>query len=340
MTSQVRVHGPGDVRLDEVLEPEMGPRDAIVRVAACGVCGSDLKYIELGGVAGPGPEPMPLGHEMAGVVAAIGDEVTSVAVGDRVVVHPGDDSLGRIGNGAAEGGLGPVLLVRDAARGDRLYAVPDGLDLEIAALAEPLAVGMNAVDRAEVRPDDKVVIFGAGPIGLSALATLVDRGHERVIAVDLSPERRELAMHLGAQAALDGGDAALWDDIAAHHGTAPFMFGPMAGTDVYIEASGAPAVIKAVLDHARPRSRLAVVALHYADIPVSFLTLLMKQFTITGAMEYPERFEDAIELLARRDLSALVTHRFGLDEFADALATLDASRACGKVMITMAATDG
>lgn len=337
-TTVVRVHGPGDVRLDEVEAPRMGPRDAIVQVAACGVCGSDLKYIEMGGVAGPGPEPMPLGHEMAGVVAAVGAEVTAVAVGDRVVVHPGDDELGRIGNGASDGGLGPRLLVREAARGDRLHHVPDDLDLAVAALAEPLAVGMNAVDRAEVRPDDKVVIFGAGPIGLAALATLVDRGVEHVIAVDLSPERRDLAVRLGAEAALDGGDDDLWAQVEAHHGTAPFMFGPTAGTDVYIEASGAPSVIKAVLDHAKPRSRLSVVALHYADIPISFLTLLMKQFTITGAMEYPARFADAIELLARRNLSAMITHRFTLDEFSDALATLDASRACGKVMITMGAT--
>ena len=115
----VRVHGPDDVRLDEVGSPSMGPRDAIVRVAACGVCGSDLKYIALGGGAGPGPEPMALGHELAGTVTAIGNEVSGITVGDRVVVHPGDDDLGRIGKGAPEGGLAPEVLVREAARGNR-----------------------------------------------------------------------------------------------------------------------------------------------------------------------------------------------------------------------------
>jgi threonine dehydrogenase-like Zn-dependent dehydrogenase len=331
----VRVHGPDDVRLDDVGTPTLGPRDAIVRVAACGVCGSDLKYIALGGVAGPGPEPMALGHELAGTVAAVGAEVSGITVGDRVVVHPGDDDLGRIGNGAPEGGLAREVLVREAARGNRLFPVPDSVGLDVAALAEPLAVGMNAADRAEVGPDDSVVIFGAGPIGLAALATLVDRGNEHVIAIDLSHRRLELAEQLGAQATINAADPDLWDQVKALHGTAPFMLGPTAGTDAYIEASGAASVVRAVLDNAKPLARMSVVALHYADIPISFLLLLMKQFTIRGAMEYPDRFEDAVELLVRRDLSAMITHRFPLDDFAVALETLGGSRECGKVMITI-----
>jgi threonine dehydrogenase-like Zn-dependent dehydrogenase len=331
---QVRVHGPGDVRIDDIDEPTLGARDAIIRIAACGVCGSDLTYIDMG-FAGPGGGPMPLGHEMSGIVELVGPEVTGVAVGDRVVVHPGDDELGRIGNGGGEGGLTPRLLIREAARGDRLHRIPDGLDITVAALAEPLAVGMHAVDQAEAGPDDKVVIFGCGPIGLFSLATLVDRGNERVIAVDLSERRLQLARDLGAMAALDGAAPDLWQQISELHGTAPFMFGPMAATDAYIEASGAPSVIGDVIAHARPRSRMAVVALHMADIPVSFVNVLMKQFTIRGAMEYPDRFESALELLERRDLSSVITHRFTLDEFDEGLATLAGSRDCGKVMITV-----
>lgn len=334
---QVRVHGPADVRVDEIEEPELGERDAVVRVAACGVCGSDLKYITMGGLAGPSGTPMPLGHEIAGIVEAVGRAVDNVAVGDRVVVHPGNDELGRIGNGAGEGGLAPLLLVREVAAGGRLYPVPDQLDLTVAALAEPLAVGMHAVDQADVEPDDHVVIFGCGPIGLAALATLVDRGNDTVIAVDLSQRRLDLALELGARAAINPTDDDVWARIAEVHGTAPFMFGPMAGTDVFIEASGAKRVIRDVLNHAKPNSRMSVVALHTDDIPVSFLMLLMKQFTIRGSIEYPRRFESAIELLCRRDLSAMITHRYELGEFASALETLTDSRDCGKVMITIGA---
>ena len=332
---QVRVHGPADVRVDEIDEPRPGDRDAVVRIAACGICGTDLKYIRLG-FSGPGGSPMPLGHEMAGVVEWVGPEVTDVAVGDRVVVHPGDDDLGRIGNGSAEGGLAPRLLVREAARGGRLHPVPPGLDLTVAALAEPLAVGMRAVEQSEAGPDTRVVIFGCGPIGLACLATLVDRGNARVVAVDFSERRRQLALELGAVTAIDPGAGDTWDRIASVHGSEPFMLGPTAGTDVFIEASGAAPVIGDILAHARIGAHLTVVALHTDDIPVSFLLVLMKQLTIRGAMEYPEAgLAPALDLLQRRDLSSLITHRFDLDRFDDALALLAGSRDCGKVMITV-----
>ncbi len=331
---QVRVHGPGDVRVDDVPEPEPGSRDAVVRVAACGVCGSDLSYITMGGLAGPGGAPMCLGHEMAGVVDWVGPDVTSARVGDRVVVQPGSDELGRIGNGAPEGGLTPLLLVTEADRG-RLHRVPDDLPLDVAAFAEPLAVGMRAADQADVDPGDGVAVFGCGPIGLAAVATLVDRGHERVVAVDLSPTRLELALGLGAQAALNPESGDVWEELAHLHGTKPFMFGPTPATAAFIEASGSARVITDILDRGPVGGRLSVVALHYDPIPTNYLVMLMKQFTLRGSMEYPPRFADAIDLLVRRDLSALITHRFSLEQFGDALSMLQESKGCGKVLITV-----
>jgi len=335
---QVRVHGPGDVRVDDVDEPDPGPDDAVVRIAACGICGSDLSYIAMGGVGGPTHEPMCLGHEMAGTVDWVGTNVESVRVGDRVVVHPGDDELGRIGNGGAHGGLTPLLLVTHADRG-RLHAVPHDLPLDVAAFAEPLAVGMHAVDQVEVRPGDGVCVLGCGPIGLAAVATLVDRGHDRVVGVDLDPTRRELARGLGAQAALDPAATDLWTKLAELHGTAPFMFGPTPATAAFVEASGADRLIAEVIDHARVGARLAVVALHHTPVPTNFLMVLMKELTLRGSIEYPPRFADAIDLLARRDLSALLTHRVPLDRFTDALGVLSESSACGKVLVTMVEPD-
>lgn len=331
---QVRIHGPGDVRIDDIAEPDPGPSDVLVRVAACGICGSDLSYISMGGLAGPGDEPMCLGHEIAGTVDWVGADVTTARVGDRVVVHPGDDEVGRIGNGAPQGGLTPLLLVTDADRG-RLHPVPDDLPLEVAAFAEPLAVGMHAVDQADIHPDDGVCVFGCGPIGLASIATLVDRGHENVVAVDLSATRRDLARGLGAQASLDPTTDEVWDALADLHGTAPFMFGPTPATAAFIEASGADSVIGDVIDHAAVGARLSVVALHYTPVPTNYLTVLMKELTIRGSIEYPPRFDDAVDLLARRDLSSLVTHRFDLDRFDDALQVLQGSKDCGKVLVTL-----
>jgi len=332
---QVRVHGPGDVRLDEIEPPRPGPRDAVVRVAACGICGTDLSYIRRGGPAGPGAAPLCLGHEVAGIVEWVGREVFGAAVGERVVVHPGNDELGRIGNGAGEGGLTSALLIREAARGGRLFRVPDALPLDVAALAEPLAVGMQAVHRAQVATGDTVAVFGCGPIGLFALATLLDRGIDRVVAIDLNPRRRALALALGAQAALDPARDDVWGELARLHGTTPFLYGPTPATDVYIEASGAATVITEVLQRGRVGGRLSVVALHYAPIPTNYLMVMMKQFSIFGSMEYPRRFEDAIDLLARRDLSSVITHRVPLARFDDALGVLRGAADCGKILVTM-----
>lgn len=332
---QVKVHGPGDVRLDDVPEPEPGPRDAVIRVAACGLCGTDLRYVRLGGLAGPTAKPLPLGHEVSGVVEAVGREVSGLAPGARVVVHPGAGGQ-RIGNGGDAGGFAPRLLVREARAS--LFPVPDGLPLDLAALCEPLAVGANAVDRAGARPGEKVAVFGAGPIGLAAVVALRDRGVEDVVAVDLSPRRLAIARALGARHGIDASREDPWRRLRELHGEEPVLGAPMAGTDAYVEASGASAVIAGVLRHARAEARLCVVALHDEPQPVPFLLVMMKQLTICGAMEYPEDFGATLGLLARRDLSALIGARFPLERFAEALAAAADPAAGGKVMVEPGAT--
>ncbi|MEZ5180107.1 MAG: alcohol dehydrogenase catalytic domain-containing protein [Acidimicrobiales bacterium] len=182
---QVVLHGAGDWRLDDVEPAQPGPRDALVRIAACGICGTDVSYIHLGLTPG---HPIPLGHEMAGVVEWVGDEVHGTSVGDRVVVCPSAIDGGMpMGTGGGQGGLTPLLHVPEAANGRRLFRVPDEMPLTTAALAEPLAVGMQAVNQSDVVPGEKVAVFGCGPIGLMALATLADRGIDDVVAIDLSP---------------------------------------------------------------------------------------------------------------------------------------------------------
>lgn len=334
-TRQVRVHSPGTVSVDRVDVATCGPRDALVEVHACGICGSDLTYIRLGGLAGPGGEPMPLGHEFAGVVAQVGAEVTGVTPGQRVVVHPGNDVSGRIGGGSAAGGLADVVLVRDAAAGGRLIAVPDDMPMDVAALTEPLAVGMHAAEQADVGPGDTVAVFGCGPIGLAAIAALADRGLSGIVAVDLSAERRRLAEVLGASASIDPSQTKVWRELERLHGTRSLAYGHAPATDAFIEASGSDAVLTAIIDRAGPGARISVVALHYQAVPVNFLSVLMKELTIRGSMEYPARFADAVDLLTRRDLSALITHRFPLDRIDAALALLGESRECGKVMVTV-----
>ena len=321
-TGQVRIHAPGQVRLDSVELPECGPRDAIVEVHACGICGSDLSYIRLGGLAGPGGEPMPLGHELAGVVKAVGAEVTDVVPGQRVVVHPAEE----IGTGSNEGGLADAVFVREAARGGRLFPIPDDMPITVAALAEPVAVGMHAAEQLHVDVNDKVAVFGCGPIGLAAIASLADRGLTDIVAIDLSETRRRLAEQLGASETIDPATQKVWRELERIHGTAPLMFGHSAATSGFIEASGSQKVLTDIIDRAGTAAHISVVALHYNPVPVNFLNVLMKELVIRGSINYPARFADAIDLLQRRDLSPMITNRFSLDDIDAALEVLSGSK--------------
>lgn len=331
---QARIHGPNDVRLDEVPDPVCGPDDAILEVAACGICGSDVGYAKIGGIQTRADAPFPIGHELAGVVAEIGKNVRGVQVGARVALHPGAAGFG-LGNGGPEGGFTKRLLVRGAAQGKSLFPIPDSMTFEQAALAEPLGVGMHAVDQANVRAGDKVAILGAGAIGLSAAVTLLDRGIEDVCVVDLSAARLEVAKKLGVPHVVESRKADLWDALGERHGRQSFYGSPLVGTNVFIEATGSGPLLAEVVARCAPATRVSVVALHRKPVPIDFMTVLMKQMTLVGAMEYPERYEEMLELIERRDPSAMITHRFALDDFVEAFAIASAPDAGAKVMIEM-----
>jgi 2-desacetyl-2-hydroxyethyl bacteriochlorophyllide A dehydrogenase len=328
-----RIHGPNDLRIDEIPEPEIGPDDVLLDVRACGICGSDLGYVRLGGVQGPTEEPMPIGHELAGTVSAVGANCGDIArIGDRVALHPGAAGFG-LGNGGPEGGFAPRLLVRGAARGRSLFPIPDDLSFAHGALAEPLGVGMHAVDQAEARPGDRVAVLGAGPIGLSAVATLADRGIEDVVAIDRSPKRLEVARKLGAAHTVDTSEEDLWEALGRIHGTSRLYWMDVVETNVFIEATGVGSLLADVIGRCAPKSRISVVALHRTPVPIDFLDVLTKEITIRGSIEYPEDFGEMIRLIARRDLEPMISHRFAFDDFLEAFAVASSPSESAKVMI-------
>ncbi len=326
------IHAPGDVRLDEVAVPEPGPHDAVVRVQACGICGSDLGYIKVGGVGGPSPHPVALGHEFSAVIDRVGAEVAHYRPGMRVVVNP--LASGNIGNGGDQGAFSREVLVTGVDSGKALFAIPDDLPFDRAALAEPLGVGMQAVNRADLSPGDKVVIFGAGPIGLMALATLRYRGFADVAIVDMSSHRLAIAEELGAALTLDPSAGDLWQRLQNAHGTSMFLdVLPMTASDAYIEASGAASVIPEIIANARPGCRISVVALHRQPIPVDFMMVMAKQMTIAGSMAYPDDYGEMVRMLAEIDLSPVITHHFPLADFERALAVASDPASAGKVIV-------
>ena len=334
----VRLHGPGDLRLDEIVEPTPGATDVVVRVAACGICGSDLSYLRTGGVSAPVVEPIGLGHELSGTVAAVGDEVRGLAPGTRVIVNPMGGG-NAIGNGSPEGGaFAPLLLVRNAVVGDGIHPIPDSLSFETAALAEPLSVSLHAVHRSGVASGSKVAVFGAGSIGLGIVLFLARRGVRDIAVVDVSDQRLARARALGARVTINPSR----DDVAAAlgglHGTGELFGWPVVQTDTFFEVSGAAPVIPSIIGMAPFHATLVVVAVHHEPVPVNFLMALGKEMTITTSMAYPNEFPEVLATLAGgADVAPIISHRFGLDEYAQAFAVAQDRQASGKVLITFPA---
>src|SRR5687768_13018879 len=246
----LNIHGVNDVRLDPIDPPRPGNSDVVIKVKACGVCGSDLSYIKMGGIHRKPGGVTPIGHEAAGEVLVVGSAVKDVRVGQRVVINP-MMTPSHIGSGGPEGAFTEELLVCEARVGDSLLPIPDGLPYEIAALTEPLAVALHGVNRAQAKPDDKVVVFGCGPIGLSMVLWLLDRGVPDVVALDLAPERLERAVALGARAAFDPTREDLRARLLELHGSARIFNRDAVGTDAFIDAAGAPNILSDVVRMAK-----------------------------------------------------------------------------------------
>jgi 2-desacetyl-2-hydroxyethyl bacteriochlorophyllide A dehydrogenase len=329
------VTGPGETQVVEVPKPSVGATDVLVKMRACGICGSDALYIALGGMP-PRQGKMPLGHEPAGEVVEVGDEVEGIAVGDHVVVNPMVAPSGIIGNGGPTGALADYLLVEQAVRGRSLEVVPDHIPFEVAALNEPMAVARHGVNQVAPKPSDKVVVFGAGPIGLGATIGFKSAGVEHVVVVDLIQSRLDKARKVGADAVINSAD----EDVAARlvdiHGQGESMFPGKSGTDIFFDAAGAPAVINTALTAAKTGAKVVVVAIHKAPVPVDFLNVMSNEVTIVGSMGYPnEIFEVTHDIIANWEKYAvIVSHTVPFDDVAEALRMASTPGAADKVVVT------
>ena len=329
---QVRIHGVNDVRVDTVEMPRISADDVLVQVSLCGICGSDLGYISMGGLGLT--QPMPLGHELVGTVAKKGENVRHLAIGDRVVVNPmaGGNS---IGNGGAEGAFTPYLAVKNAAKApDSVLKITDSLSSEQAAMVEPLSVALHGCHQGRARASDKAVIFGAGPIGLCAAICLKYLGLKQTIVVDRSDYRLAAAQRIGATTfKADNGDLAAF--LMEQHGKADIMGMPVPATDIYIEATGAKAVFEQVLHTANTGARVVVVGLHKQPVQVDLANVLLRELQITGSMAYPDEFPEVIAMLASggADISPVISHKFPLTHFNDALIQARNTDEAIKVMV-------
>lgn len=315
------------IDLVDVERPVPGPKDVLVRIRACGICGTDTFFLHIGGMpagADGSMRSIPLGHEPAGEIVEVGAEVTDLKAGDRVVVNPQGVPSGIIGCGGEHGAMSEYLLLEDAEIGKTVAVFPDTVPFDVAALNEPMAVARHCVNRSEARPADKVVVFGAGPIGLGATIWLKLRGVQHVVVADVIPERLETALAVGADAVINS----VTEDVTARltelHGEAANALGqPRAGTDIYIDA-------------AKWGAKLVMVAVQKKGADIDLGGMLRSELTLIASQGYPtEIFEVTPEIVEHHERFAkLISHRVPFTEAERAFEFAMTPGAAEKVVVT------
>lgn len=332
----VRVQGPGHYSIDDVAAPLLGPRDAVVRIAACGICGSDIHFVR-GGMTRPNGDPMPLGHEAAGVVEAVGSAVSGISPGQRVFINPMGEHGNVMGNGGTEGAFATHVLVRGAVLGQTLLPVPDNVPLAHAALIEPLAVGLHGVNRGNPTPNTKAAVFGCGPIGLGAVLWLARRGVRHIAAIDVSDARLAFAQKMGAHATINPTQENLRGRLRELHGLGRSALGEeTVGTDVFYDMAGGRTVIPEIVSMAQFQARLIVTAVYLEPLPLDFTKILARELEVTGAIGYPTELHEVMCSLPDIHpalLDAYISHSYPFSRFEEAFATAQQPDSA-KVLVT------
>jgi (R,R)-butanediol dehydrogenase/meso-butanediol dehydrogenase/diacetyl reductase len=326
------IHGPGDLRLDEAERPGAGPGDVVIKVAAAGICGTDLHFRNMGARH---DRPMPLGHEFAGEVIEVGAQVSSFKTGDRVAYNS-YNSPADVGRGGECGGFSDYVVLREVDRHvQSLCHVPQAVSLQHAALVEPIAVAMHAVNRADPKPGESVTIFGVGPIGLGVIMALRWRGIEDIVAFDLSALRRDRAKALGARAVFDPRDNPPAKLLAELRGSASLFGNTYPRTDVYIEASGAPGLLADIASFCNKGSRIVTLAIQRLPVTLDGTKLMSKEISLIGSSGYPTEFPEVMRRLASGvlDPEIMVSHRFPFSDFLNAFETANDASGAAKVLL-------
>ena len=332
----IQVTAPGRAEWVEVPDPQVGPGDVLLKIKACGICGSDAMYTQVGGIP-PRQGATPLGHEPAAEVIEVGDQVSGFAVGDHVVIDTMRFQDGLLGSGGAQGALTPFVVVKDARPGVQLKTIPAHVPWEVAALNEPMAVALHAVNRTAPHPGAKVVVLGAGPIGLGALLGYRRKGASHIVVVDVQPERLRKALEIGADAVIDSSKEDVGERLRELHGDAApsFVRGARPDTDVYLDAAGVAVVPQTVASIAKSGATLGIVAVHKKPVELDFGGILPSELTIVWSMGYPtEIFEVTDDIVENWQLyEKIISDRLPFDQALHALELAATPGAADKVTV-------
>ena len=329
-------HGPKDYRVEKIARPVPGSREMVIRIGACGICASDCKCWSGAKMFwGSDPwvkAPVVPGHEFFGYVEELGSEAGEhfgVALGDRVIAEQivpcercryctsGQYWMCEVHNifgfqrQVADGGMAELMRIPANAR---VHRIPPELSLEDAAIIEPLACAIHAVNRGDIQLDDVVVIAGAGPIGLMMVQVARLKTPRKLIVIDMVAERLELARRYGADVVIDPAH----EDVLA---TVRRLTGGY-GCDVYIEATGATGGVVQGLDMIRKLGRFVEFSVFGSETAADWSIIGdRKELDIRGAHLGPYCYPIAIDLLARDLVTSdgIVTHDYPLEEWDDAI---------------------
>jgi (R,R)-butanediol dehydrogenase/meso-butanediol dehydrogenase/diacetyl reductase len=318
-----------DIRVETIPEPSLEKDQVKIKVSYCGICGSDLHEYLAGPIFIPVEEPHPIskdkapivmGHEFAGVVAAVGEDVTGIKVGDRVCVEPiyscgtchscrkGHynvcEQLGFIGLSGGLGGFSEYSVVPSKM----IHKIPDNMTWEQAALVEPAAVAVHAVRQSDMKIGDSVAVIGTGPIGLLVIQAAKAAGASKIAAVEVSPERRDFAEQAGADLVIDPLEREPVEAIKE--------FTNGLGVDVAFEVAGIEATIHTAIESTKPEGNVVNISIWEkpASIPVNQFILTERK--MTSIIAYRNIFQQVIQLIANGQMKAteLITKKISLDQ--------------------------
>jgi len=310
----------GRVELQQRPVPAPAADEVLVRITAVGVCGSDVHFFHEGRLGDWVVEqPLVLGHESGGVIVAVGEGVDTARIGQRVSIEPqhpsttsaetlrGDYNLDPHMRFYAVPGTDGAFQEYAVIQSHFAHAVPDSVSDWSAALLEPLSVAVATGRKAGFAAGSRVLITGAGPIGLAVAQVARASGAAEVLITDISAERRAAALGFGATAALD--PVADADDVRA------------SGVDAFIDASGAAPAVNAGIEALRPGGTAVLVGMGLPRLELPITRIQNNELWVTGVFRYANTWPAAISLVANGlvDLDRMVTGTFGLDSVADAL---------------------
>ncbi|MGJ0184029.1 NAD(P)-dependent alcohol dehydrogenase [Corynebacterium glyciniphilum] len=311
------LHGVRDLRVEYRPRPAPGPHDVLVEIAAVGICGSDVHYYEEGRI---GPyvveSPMIIGHEASGTVVATGTEVDPGRVGELVALEPGVPCRHCEQCMAGRYNLCPDVrffatppvdgVIARYATIDADFAHPSPTELSAvqAAMAEPTSVGVWAARKTRISVTDRVLVTGAGPVGLLAAQVARAHGADRVVVSDLNEHRLAIARDLGLEAVSA-------DDLS----TGTFE------ADVLLECSGAQPALTSGITATAPAARIALIGMGADDVSIPVPLVQGRELTISGVFRYAHCYPVALRMIASGAVRTdpLITHHFALDETEDAL---------------------